>query len=324
MTCISIARRLLAGTAIGLLVGTPISGAQASSAPSVVPPASVTPPPAATASESAPRWDYLPVVGYRGDGLYFSLRVGPSAPAWQVEATRGHVRVQVGADRKTVDAHLPLQGSIPTTLFFRGPDGARGVRLVEPGKGEHLTCDATGRLQLEGDPAVLVEERIEADHSRLWASLRRQSATPDFHCAVTIVPPEVRPGDSALLATIAACQGHRVRGESVLVLVPGADRLVGWKQREFRQALAWLVADLMARHARHVVLVDPIAPALEESLVKPLREQVEDVARAYHCRHVVVPDLGDARYWEVAPGVLGPELNASGRAALAHALAPWQ
>src|SRR5208283_86376 len=68
----------------------------------------------ASAQEPGPaaqlRWDYLPVVGYIGDDLWFSLRVDArSAASWTVSADSEQVVAQTGADGASIDVGIPLE-----------------------------------------------------------------------------------------------------------------------------------------------------------------------------------------------------------------------
>jgi hypothetical protein len=264
-------------------------------------------------------------VGYLGDGLWFSLRVPHgSAGSWRASAGGRALEATVGNGGDTVDLHLPLTGAIPGVVQFSSAGLTRTVRLVQPGAGAALAVDADGRLVSGADAAVLVVDRTEADNDRRWSQLRHIGSEEALHCGLTIESPPVRAGDSALLAGIAADQTMAVKGQNVLLLVPGADCLASWKHREFRQALAWMVSDLHCRGASHVVLAPPLVPPLEGALATPLADEMLDVAHAYHCRTVDLSELEDERYWLMAPGVQGPSLNAEGRARLAQLLEPWR
>ena len=130
-------------------------------------------------------------------------------------------------------------------------------------------------------------------------------------------------GEPALMAEAVAAQRLAVTGQGVLIRLDGADRWAGWKHREYRQVLAWLVADCFARGALRVVLVEPCAPSPDGPALAPLRAQVQDVSRAYRCAAVTTQTMSKDTYWEIAPGVLGTSLNAGGQQALAALLAPY-
>jgi hypothetical protein len=272
------------------------------------------------------RWDYLPLVGYIGDDLWFSLRVdAASAGAWTVSADGVPVASHCGADGSSVDVGIPIPpGNPPRSVLFHGPEGERRVQLVLPGRGGELRSDGQGHLAIGADPAVLVVERTEASHDRRWRSLRTSGPAPDIHCSVRISAPAVPTGDSGLLAEVVSSQAAAVAGADILVEVPSIDRFAAWKHREFRQALAWLVSDLRRRGARRLVLLDPLAAGAEWDLVEPLTVEVADIASAYHCSELALPQLAQERYWQLAPGVLGPVLNADGHATLERLLAPFR
>src|SRR5580658_3021130 len=66
------------------------------------------------------RWDYLPLVGYIGDDLWFSLRVdAASAGAWTVSADGVPVASHCGADGSSVDVGIPIPpGNPPRSVLF--------------------------------------------------------------------------------------------------------------------------------------------------------------------------------------------------------------
>ncbi len=262
----------------------------------------------ASATSSAPvRWDYLPLVGYVGDELWFSLRVGAAqAGQWTVSADGHAVDSHLGPDSSSIDVGLPLRSGRPRQITFHGPSIERSVRLVLPGQGGQLHEDAQGRLAAGDQPAVLVVRRTDDDHDRRWRSLRASGPAPDVHCKVRIRAPLVPSGDSGLLAEIVSSQALTVAGLDVLLEVPASDRFASWKHREFRQALAWLVSDLRQRGARRIVLLDPLVAESEAPLVKLLIVEIADIASAYHCTELSLPQLSQERFWQVSPGVLGP------------------
>jgi hypothetical protein len=142
-------------------------------------------------------------------------------------------------------------------------------------------------------------------------------------CTVILPPPVVMWGEPALLAQICASQHQACAGFGVLARLSGADRLASWKQRDYREAVAWLVADLQARSAKRVVLVEPLAPSAENAVIQPLRAQIADVGHAYHCRVVETQGMGHDSYWVIADGVLGTTLNSRGTKALDELLKPF-
>ena len=154
--------------------------------------------------------------------------------------------------------------------------------------------------------------------------MRFSDATTPLPCPVTIQADQGVGGDGGILSAVINAQKAAVASCNTLVLVPSSDQGAGWKHREYRQVLAWLVSDLQSRHATHVVLVDPVAPEVLRPDITPLITQVQDVADAYHCRIVALRGLSQDRYWLVSPGVLGTTLNAEGRSALDAALGPWR
>jgi hypothetical protein len=276
---------------------------------------------AAAAAAAEPVWDYLPVVGYAGDSLWFALRVGQQANEWTASAPSGPLEAKPSDGSVGVDLLPKPQDD--RVEFIHGQDRVR-VRLARPGAGKGLELDARWRPRLDGEPAVLIVDRTEADADRRWKLFRAIRGPEAVACELQLEAPTVPAGESGLLAEICAAQRLAVEDKSVLVLLPGGDRLAGWKHREYRQAVAWLVSDALARGAAHVVLAGPIAPKADAAALAPLTDAVADVAVAYHCRLVDLGKLCDDEYWAIAPGFLGPELNPQGKAALTAALAPWR
>ena len=308
----------------------PASAPPATTAPPSAPLAAMTPPPAGStppaALADAVRWDYLPIVGYLGDTLWFSLRVGGGAQQWQVRTNAGPVANESGPDQKTVDCHLLLPADAGTLRWieFSAPGQRHRVHLVAPGMGSTLALDRWQRLAMDGEAVVLIVDRTEPDRDRRWRPVRFSDLTTPLTCSVTIQASQTVGGDGGILSALLNGQKAVVESRNTMVMVPSSDQAAGWKHREYRQVLAWLVSDLMTRHAGHVVLVDPVAPEVLRPDIKPLIKEVQDVADAYHCRIVALQGLSEDRYWQVSPGVLGTTLNALGRGALDAALQPWR
>jgi len=296
------------------------------SAPSEATTAAAPSPPPPPPHAEPVRWDYLPTVGYLGDTLWFSLRVGRGANRWQVRTNAGAITNESGPDQQTVDCHLLLP-SDPTALSwieFSAPGQRRLVHLVAPGEGSTLALDRWQRLSIAGEAVVLTVDRTEPDRDRRWRPVRFSDISTPLPCTVTIQADQAVGGDGGILSAVINAQTATVAACNTLVLVPSSDQNAGWKHREYRQVLAWLVSDLLSRHAAHVVLVDPVAPEVLRPDITPLITQVRDVADAYHCRIVAMRALSQDRFWLVSPGVLGTTLNAEGRFALDAALQPWR
>jgi hypothetical protein len=307
--------------------GAPVS---ASGAAASAPSASA----AATNAGAGTCWDWLPTIGYDSEALVIALRVGGDPSLWHAhriykDGWGGELPLTVANGAVTLNVY---PGATPDadTIEFSGPragDDVR-VRLVRPGSGRGLGHDNLGHLTMvtaDGSvmPAILVLTRLEAEADRRWQTLRWLGGEPTFQCTLTLAAPVVPSGQSDLLALIAASQSSDPAGHNVLVQLGAADRLVGWNHRNYRQCLAWLVADLTARSAGHLVIAGPLAPSADADRVAPLRGQVDDVAAAYRCQVVQLGELADASYWQVAPGIIGPQLNASGQAEVQRRLAPW-
>jgi hypothetical protein len=300
-----------------------------------------------TSSTTAPitpgatRWDWLPTAGYDGEALVIALRVGPDAAHWRAcrapdnsEPTAGpvpDVPLTVADGVLTLDlvpgppvpALSPANRDHVIFMAMAPATPAVDLHLVRPGAAQPLALDALGRLTAAGAPAILVLPRLEADGDRRWQTLRWFSSQPTIRCALTLTAPRVPPGQSDLLALIAAAHATDPAGRDVLIVLGPGDRLVGWNHRAYRQALAWLVADLAARGAGHLVIAGPYAPAADADRIAPLIAQVDDIGTAYRCRTIPLTTLAPAANWEIAPGILGPQLNPTGAAALHTLLAPW-
>jgi hypothetical protein len=272
---------------------------------------------AAGAHGAEPAWDWLPRAA--DDDRICELHL--AAPdGWSAVPADG-----LSARREDGQLVLLFEPSRLSTVSATGPQNRRlSVELVPPGKGAGLACDDDGQLTRGGSAAILAVPRREAAADRRWGMLRAFEQRKAEPCATTLpAPPPGALGLPVLGRQIAAAQALELRGSGVIVHLSGDDRFAAWKHREYRQALAWLVADLAARGASHVVLVEPCCPQVDEPVLAPLRAQVRDVARAYRCTAVDTTPLGGHDGWEVSPGVLGRTLNAAGTARRDQLLAGW-
>lgn len=272
---------------------------------------------AASAAAADPAWDWLP----RAADDDRPCEIHLTAPeTWRVAGDAA-----LSSERTGEQLILRFEPRRLPTLQVTGPDEQRlNVRLVQPGKATGLTADTDGRLRCGADAAILAVPRREAAADRRWSILRAIEHTRSEPCSLRLDPPAMDSlGVPVLTQEIAAAQSLTASGHGVLVVLSGDDRFAAWKHREYRQALAWLVADLAARGASHVVLVEPLCPAVDEPLLAPLRIQVRDVANAYRCSVVDTLSLGAHDNWEAAAGVLGTTLNRVGQERLETLLAPW-
>lgn len=264
-----------------------------------------------------PAWDWLPAAA-DDDRICEIHLTAPDGwrelPDARVEASR--------VDGQIVLRFEPRQIA---SVAVAGPDERRlGIRLIAPGQATGLQSDALGRLRIGTDAAILAVPRREAAADRRWGILRLFERHRHAACSVRLDPPaSTTPGVPALTRQIAQAQSTEVRGRGVLIALSGDDRFAAWKHREYRQALAWLVADLAARGASHVVLLEPACPSVDQPLLTPLLAQVRDVATAYRCNLISAASLAEHAAWEIAPGVLGTSLNAAGRERLETLLRPW-
>ncbi len=274
-------------------------------------PAPATPAPVTEVAVAPARWHYLPYAGYEEEPLHVELA---AARGWRVVDDAEQVLESVTGDDGSLRAVIEPRGRGRVRALV-GQGGGLGLRLVRPGgaNGLSLIDDA---LRHGEDTAVLILSRIDARTDRRWSLLRRFSGVDHSPCARILV------GDGVLGLAVAA-QELDLSGQGVLVVLPSGDRLIGWKHREYRQIVGWIVADAFARGASAVVLVEPSAPEAEAELIRPLVRAARDVAKAYQCQIASAAALSDHRYWEVAPGVLGPVLNDLGRKRLDEIIAPW-
>jgi hypothetical protein len=268
------------------------------------------------------RWDRLPQVGYEREDFSLAFRPGDGAAGWSLTADDGvAITLRPEADGQVLAATVSPAGR---TRLVLAKDQQRVVlNLVRPGQAQGLELDGDRHLTAQGGLAILLLERLEADIDRRWSILRFVEKPLDQPCTVRLDAPAVPWGESALTAQVCASQRLAVGGVGLLVPLDGSDRWAGWKHRAYRQMAAWLVADVLARGARRVVLVAPAAPPAERDAIAPLAAQAVDVAHSYHCALVDPTPLAKDAYWELAPGVLGTSLNADGRRVLAELIRPW-
>jgi hypothetical protein len=272
---------------------------------------------ASALAAAEPAWDWLPRAA--DDDRQCELHLA-ATDGWSALPADG-----LSAKREDGQLVLLFEPQRVPAVSVAGPQNRRlTVELIAPGKGAGLTCDAQGQLQRAGSAAILAVPRREAAADRRWGMLRAFEQRKAEPCAVVLAEPAVGAlGLPVLGRQIAAAQALEPHGSGVLVQLSGDDRFAAWKHREYRQALAWLVADLAARGASHVVLVEPSCPLVDEPLLAPLRAQVRDVARAYRCTAIETTALGGHDGWEASPGVLGRTLNAAGNARRDQLLAGW-
>lgn len=281
-----------------------------------------------SAADSEPVWDHLPKAVYVGEDLHMALRCPdlPDVVALALKHAEGERSVERCADGDfRVQVPITAESSV---LQLAVADRSWTVALLKPGMGHDSgpwSIDAAGRLRTAaGAWAVLALDRREATEDRRFQILRPREVTQNDHgpCALHSISTGQEPY-SGILASILACRMLEVAGHGIVVELPTADAWRGWDHRQYRQAVAWLVADLYARQARRVVLIQPPMVAREEVVIAALRRQIYDVGRSYRCEVLATTELGDPRYWEVAPGVLGRWLNTDGREQLDALCRPY-
>lgn len=267
---------------------------------------------------SAADWDYRPLVSYADETV---------RAEWRTHAPTAWTLGPDSRARLTIDGDVIRCDWIPSEeprLRLHGPDAREAsIDAILPGSAAGLTWHADGTLRRGDAIALLALTRIEARSDRRWLLVRALSGDQAKPCALHLGHETVEEGRSALLRQCAEAQALQPTGEGVLVELAASERFVGWKHREFRQVLAWLVADLQARNAGYVVLVAPRAAAPVDDQLEPLRAQVTDVANAYRCRVLDPRSLREERCWTIAPNILGTTLNAEGQAERGRQLAPW-
>ncbi|HAT11580.1 MAG TPA: hypothetical protein DCS97_13525 [Planctomycetes bacterium] len=269
-----------------------------------------------TAAAAEPAWDWLPRAADDDRPCEIHLT---AADAWRADPAAG-----LTSERSADQLVLRFEPRLTRRIRVAGPDQrSLAIRLVEPGAARGLACDATGRLSLGGESVILSVPRREAAADRRWGIIRLFDRSEPQPCTVRLSTAGGPSGTAQLTALIALAQATEVHGAAVLVELPGEDRFAAWKHREYRQALAWLVADCAARGALRIVLVEPFCPQVDEPLLVPLRQQVRDVANAYRCPAIDTTALGDHRWWESAPGLLGQQLNRVGTSEASRLLGAW-
>jgi len=269
-------------------------------------------------AEQPDAWDYRPLVSYEDESLIATMPA-TAAGGWHLE------------DASAADTCMLNDGQLRIQVTPQGHDRVRVVDgrghgqalcFIRPGLAKGLVIGTDGMLQCDGIAAILVLSRLEAYADRRWSLLRNDADLKPMPCAAMLPAPDVPHGRPVLLAQCAAAQAIDPHG-GVLVELSGLDRMAGWKHREYRQVLAWLLCDLQARTAGHVALAGPFAAAIYNDELSPLHAQVADVANAYLCRILDTAPLSEAAFWEIQPGLLGTSLNAKGRAARDALYAPW-
>ena len=268
-------------------------------------------------------WAHLPHAGYFGEELWLTIAREAKPAIGEIETLAG-ASITLSDDGTGLGVRLDPRGH--AGLVVHAPSGAEAGRVlfIEPGAGDGIQFDTDGRLRRSGQDVVLVLPRREASGDRRWQLLRGDDRNMP-RCSLFLRAPDVRPGESPTLALIGASQSIDPRDQGVVVAMPGGDRFVGWRHRAYRQAVAWLVADLHARGAQRVVLVQAPAPDLDRELIEPLWAQVRDVARSYEVEQVEVTVLGAAEHWQIAESdtLLGGELNDGGLRAYEALLRPY-
>jgi uncharacterized protein YcfJ len=270
-----------------------------------------------SAAAAEPAWDWLPRAADDDRPCEIHLTAGAG---WAADPMPG-----LAGERHADQLILRFEPRLVPRIRVSGPDQrSLAIRLVEPGSAQGLACDEGGRLSLDGESAILAVPRREAAADRRWGIIRMFDRTEPQPCTVRLAASSVgRTGTAQLISLAALSQTIPMGGAAVLIELPGEDRFAAWKHREYRQALAWLVADCAARGAIRVVLVEPVCPQVDEPILAPLRQQVRDVANAYRCPVIDTTRLGDHRWWETAPGLLGQQLNQAGAAEAARLLGAW-
>ncbi len=265
-------------------------------------------------------WDWLPVVVRDGDAVWLSLRPADGVAGWSAHRHETALSLTASGGALTLVASTRELGD---GVVWVGPGRRHHVRLVPPGAAAGLHQEDDGRLRLGDDLAVLRCPAVDDRQDRRWMLLRRSAPTPvAVPCGRRLSVPVTAPGQAALPDLALAAQALDPAGQDVLVEVP-ADLRAAWRHRDRRLALGWIVSDLLARGARTVVLVLPVAPSADADLLAPLTAETRAVAELWHCAIIDLPTLAEHRWWEVAPGTLGAGLNAAGLAERERLLAPW-
>lgn len=261
-------------------------------------------------------WTYRPTVAY-DDETVRCIWSGAQAD-WRIDEPAG-ARPSIDGTGMAID-WIPGRDQ---GLRLRGVDAIVDLLAVPPGSNRDLDLRG-GRLVSGAADVILVLSRIEARSDRRWALIRALGDDTPKPCAQALTWPEDVPeGTAPLLQQCVQARDLAPDAGGVLVeLHPGEGR-IGWKHREFRQTLAWLVADLQVRGAGAITLVQPRDIPPRDAALVPLREQVVDVANAYRCRVLDPVELADEACWRISPGLVGETLNEHGRAVRARLHAAW-
>lgn len=268
------------------------------------------------AALAAAEWTYRPTVAY--DDETVRCVWSGSAADWRIEQP-GDVRVSGDGNGLAID-WVPGRDQ---SLRLRGVDAIVDLVAVPPGSKRDLAL-GEGRLISGTAGVILVLSRIEARSDRRWALIRALGDDTPKPCAQALLWPEDVPaGTSPLLRQCVQARTLTPDADGVLVEIHPGEGRIGWKHREFRQTLAWLVADLQVRGAGAITLVQPRDIPQRDAALVPLREQVVDVANAYRCRVLDPVGLADEACWRISPGLVGETLNEHGRAIRAGLHASW-
>jgi hypothetical protein len=262
-------------------------------------------------------WDWLPVVAYEREAVDLTLRPAGGAAAWTAHSEPA-ARLDVVAG-ETLRVGIPADAA-PAQVVLTGAGRSRTIACIAPGAGAGLRLDDEGRLRRQDAWAVLRLPRVEAVADRRWQGLISGGEAQPIRCDLVLRAGPIPAGACGLAGLIVAAQ-QPVQGRAVLVELDAATG--GWTHRAWRQTLAWLAADLAARGATRIVLVEPAIAAPLESQAAPLRLQTRDVAAAYRLTSIDTTGLGTLAHWQTAPGILGTSLNTDGQAARAALLAAW-
>lgn len=268
---------------------------------------------------TAEGWSYVPQVAYEDDVLQATWVTDGPPGSWTVTGTRP-VRTRIDGSSLVIDAQV----SAPMSIHLQGPDGREAnLVTVAPGQSAQLHWTLADGLRAGSDTAVLALPRLEARSDRRWQLIRALAGDDAKACQHILFPPSTISGESALLSQIVACHQTTFANDGVLIVMSAGERTVGWKHREFRQMLAWLVADALARNAGYVVIVQPRVAVVVDDQLDWLRRQVEDVAAAYRCRVYDPQPLMDTQWWMNEQGQLTDTLQPAGQAHLRLLLQPW-
>jgi hypothetical protein len=295
-------------------------------------------------------WQYCPSVTYVNESTPVHLQIVPDAAGVDVDplitATDQRVSISTRRFEDEIQTHILVppevdQAAVRWSIASKPPvnsvEPSQPSQKLAPGRPDVATvwflspkaaAWRDGAVQWDGSflrylggRVVLLAQRDEALADRRWAVLRRDQQLEVRHRYEF----SFDLGPRSLLAALPLLAQDAVtwQGAGLALCLPTRSTYAGWRQREYRQVIAWWLQYCKVLGAGSVVLVPPPLPEQESRRAALYWPVLRDLSRTYDVPLMEVTALQDARYWEVADGVLGPELNSFGQAAFNERLQAW-